>query len=462
MNQALDDYLLVLRRWWRILVSVPLLAVTVAALYFVVKPPEYSAESVLFVSTPRDDAQSDYAGNDYAKKRGDTFLALSRSPAIAQRVISDLGLDIDGQELIGRTNLAPVVDTVLLRLITTGDTPEQAEAIGYAYIDELSRSVGALESVSGGLISRVELVPVQPPTLQRHVGMLPTWMILGAVGALGLIGGAFTAVVVALLDGRIRRPEDAAEASGAPVLARFRSSVPWEESVFRPLDGESGRALRSTLDRLAIVGSKVIMVASAERGAGKTGIALTAARVLADRGSAVVFVDFDSRASRLGSALELEHQETVVALVGATVAHYEPSALLHPLPQANWCGVKVIPFGPHDRDEGATADDPGSETMLRALRNAYDWVIIDTPAAIEFSDASRLARHTDAIVLTAKASHTSFGELHEVSDRLVLAGGHIAGVVFVNEDPLRRSRTFGGRGRGAVNNIEDRQDIPVS
>ena len=320
MNQALNDYLLVLRRWWRILVAIPLLTVTAASLYFTVTPHEYSAAAMLFVSTPRDDEQSYYVGDDYAKKRVDTIVALSKSPEIAQRVINDLGLDIDSQELIGRTTLGPLVDTVLLRLTTEGDTPQQAQAIGYAYIDELRRSVAALESVSGGLVSRVELVPVQPPSVQGHVGMFPTWIILGAVGALGLVAGALTAVVVALLDGKIRRAEDAAEASGVPVLTRFRSSVPWEETVFRPLDGESGRQLRSTLDRLSIVGSKVIMVASAERGAGKTGVALTAARVLADRGSAVAFVDFDSRGSQLGSALALENEETVVSLVCATVA----------------------------------------------------------------------------------------------------------------------------------------------
>jgi Mrp family chromosome partitioning ATPase len=462
MNQALNDYLLVLRRWWRILVAIPLLAVTAASLYFIVKPHEYSAESMLFVSTPRDDEQSYYVGDDYAKKRVDTIVALSKSPEIAQRVINDLGLDIDGQELIGRTNLGPLVDTVLLRLTTDGDTPQQAQAIGSAYIDELRRSVATLESVSGGLVSRVELVPVQPPSVQGHVGMFPTWIILGAVGALGLIAGALMAVVVALLDGKIRRAEDAAEASGVPVLTRFRSSVPWEESVFRPLDGESGRQLRSTLDRLSIVGSKVIMVASAERGAGKTGVALTAARVLADRCSAVAFVDFDSRGSQLGSALELENEETVVSLVCGAVAPYQHSSVVQTLPQTNWRGVKVIPFGSQEEDAGSTADHPGTETMLEALRSAYDWVIIDTPAAIEFSDASRLARHADAIVLTAKASRTSFDELREVSDRLGLAGGHVVGVVFVSDNQLRRKRVFGDHGRKPVDNIKELQDIPVS
>ncbi|MGV9800980.1 Wzz/FepE/Etk N-terminal domain-containing protein [Mycobacterium sp. NPDC003449] len=441
MNQALDDYLLVLRRWWRILVAIPLLVVAAAGLYFTIRPHEYSAESILFVSTPRDDEQSYYVGDDYSRKREQTILALSTSPQIAQRVIDDIGLEVDRQELIGRVGLAPVLDTVLLRLTTVGDSPQQAEAVGYAYIEELRRSVGALEAVSGGLVSRVELVPVQPPTIQGQVGMFPTWMILGAVGLVGLIAGALTAVVVALLDGRIRRPEDAAEAARVPVLARFRRPVRPEDGGSGHGDRESARRLRSTFDRLAIVGSKVIMVTSAERAAGKTGVALTAARVLADRGSTVAFVDFDSRGSDLESSLGLRDQETVVALVGRAVAGYDHPAPVRTLARPNWNGVKVIPFGVAEADEGATADHPGTGPMLETLRGAYDWIIVDTPAVIDFSDASRLARHTDAIVLTARAGRTAFDRLREAADQLGTAGGQLAGVVFVDDSaPNRRQR----------------------
>jgi Mrp family chromosome partitioning ATPase/capsular polysaccharide biosynthesis protein len=438
MNQAVADYLVVLRRWWRIVVAAPLLAVTVTSLYFIVAPDEYSAESILFVSTPRDDQQSYYVGADYSRKREETFLALGDSPEIAQRVIDDLGLDINRQKMISRTELAPIGDTVLLRLTTAGDTPEQAEAIGHAYIEELRRSVSTLESVSGGLVSRVELVPVQPPSLQGHAGMFPTWMVLVAVGVLGLMAGTFAAVIVALLDGRIRRPADAAEATGTPVLAQFSSPVPWGSTGLRPLDGESGRQLRSTFDRLAITGSKVIMVTSAERCAGKTGIALTAARVLADRGAAVAFVDFDSRGSRIEMVLGLGNQESVVARVGGVTGRFEHPAMVQTRLETNWFGVQVIPFGSPEADTGATADHPGAAPMLAALRSTYDWVIVDTPAAVEFSDASRLARLTDAVVLAVKAGRTSFDELREVSDQLRLAGGHLAGVVFVNDRSIQQ------------------------
>lgn len=433
MNPALAEYASVLRRWWRILVAVPMVTVTATAVYFIATPVDYESESMLFVSTPRDDEQSYYVGADYSRKREETFLALGKSPEIAQRVIDDVGLDAEPGELIARTTLAPVGDTVLLRLSTAGSSPEQADALGYAYIEELRRSVSALESVSGGLVSRVELIPVQPPTLRSHAGLFSRWMLLGAVGLVGLIAGAVAAVIVALLDGRIRRPVDAAEATGAPVLTQFHSPVPWENSQLRQPDGESARQLRRTFDRLAIVGSKVILVTSAERGAGKTGVALTAARVLADRGSTVAFVDFDSRGSRVGRALGLTASHSVVGRVRAAMADGEYTSPVLTGVRPNWNGVSVLPFGEADGDSGSIADHPGVESMLAALRSDHDWVLVDTSAAIESSDAVRLARHADAVVVTVRANHTPFDRLREVSDQLSLAGANVAGVVFVND-----------------------------
>jgi capsular polysaccharide biosynthesis protein/Mrp family chromosome partitioning ATPase len=457
MNSTLTDYTLVLRRWWRVVVALPLLSVMASALYFIAAPPDYQSQAVLFVSTPRDDEQSSYAGDDYSKKRADTYFGLSQSPQIAQRVIDDLGLDISPRQMVGRVNLSAVRGTVLLQLTVTGDTPLQAQAIGNAYIEELRRSVNALESVSGGLVPRVDLIPVQPPTFQGRAGMFPPWMIIGAAAALGLIAGALGAVVVALLDGRIRRAEDAAEATGTPVLATFRSAVPWEGSDFPAWDGESGRQLRSTLDRLAILGSKVIMVASAERGAGKTGVGLAAARVLADRGSTVALIDFDSRGSRLASALGLDHPETVGALVNRNPLYYEPSSAVLTLPRPNWQGVVVIPFGSVEEDPGAIADHPGTAAMLGALRSTYDWVIVDTPAANEFSDAVRLAHHADAVVLTAKAGRTEFDELRDVCNQLKLAGGHVLGVVFVDDNALGRQPGVLNRSSETVDDVRHRR-----
>ncbi len=75
MNSTLTDYVFVLRRRWRIPVAFTLLSVLATALFFIAKPPEYASKAVLFVTTPRDDERSFYEGDDYARKRADTYFA---------------------------------------------------------------------------------------------------------------------------------------------------------------------------------------------------------------------------------------------------------------------------------------------------------------------------------------------------------------------------------------------------
>ncbi|TRW85398.1 hypothetical protein FK535_08300 [Mycolicibacterium sp. 018/SC-01/001] len=455
MNSTLTDYVSVLRCWWRIPVACTFLSVLATALFFIAKPPEYAAKAVLFVVTPRDDERSFYEGDDYARKRADTYFALSRSPEIAKRVIDDLGMDIAPEQMIDRANLSPIHDTVLLQLTTTGDTPLQAQAIGNAYIEELRRSISALETVSAGLAPRVDLIPVRAPSSQGQAGMFPPWMILGVAGVVGLIAGAFVAVVVALLDGKIRRGEDAAEATETPVLATV-SPVPWQSARSRPWDEESGRQIRSTLDRLQILGAKVIMVASAERAAGKTGVALVTARALASRGSTVAVVDFDSRGSRIAPVLGLDAAQSVSGLVYGGVPYRESRLRAQTLESPNWLGVCVVPFGSIEGDPGAAADHPGAARMFDELRNRYDWVIVDTPAVLEFSDAVRLVRHADAIVLVARARHTEFESLRSTCQQLTLAGGNVLGVVCVAPSATgpRRGRVSGSSDRQAFSQSE--------
>jgi hypothetical protein len=46
------------------------------------------------------------------------------------------------------------------------------------------------------------------------------------------------------------------------------------------------------------------------------------------------------------------------------------------------------------------------------------------------------------VVLTAKAGRTEFDELRDVCNQLKLAGGHVMGVVFVDDNALGRRRGF--------------------
>jgi Mrp family chromosome partitioning ATPase/capsular polysaccharide biosynthesis protein len=442
VNETLVRYLSVLRLRWRIVLAVPLLAVTLAAVFLIITPPRYESSAVLFVSTPRDDELAYYRGDLYSKDRMASYAALIKSPDLAQRVNDHSGLGLDPATLSAAVSLTPLPGTVLLALTASGDTPNQAQAIAVAYVEELRRSVSTIESVPGSLTPRAELITVAQPTINDKPSGFPVWLLLGGAGGLGLIIGCFAAVLISLLDGRIRRPEEAAEATGVPTLAVFPSAVPWDQPPTQAWIGESARDLRTPLDRLAILGSRVILIASAEDGAGKTGTALAVARALADRGSSVAVVDFDSHGSRLAQALDITDGVTVRALAGAARTVPTEAGWRDRVRAADWNGVAIVPFGEAEVNPGATADSDALGDVFDAIRQQHEWVIIDTPGVESASDAVRLARHSDAVLMVARTGHTSFDALRRAAEELTAAGGQLAGVVFVDNvrKPSRRAR----------------------
>lgn len=446
MSDSLTNYLAALARWWRVVASITLLAVIAASAYLILTPASYKSSAVLFVSTPRDDANTYYRGDLYSKERVTSYAALGRSPEIAQRVINSVMLDTDPATLIGDVAVVPVPGTVLLSVSATGSSPQEAQAIGQSYVDELQRSVSALETVPGALTPRAELIEIQPPSYPTEPAGFSHWLILAGGTGLGLILGCFTVALVTLLDGRIRRPEDAAEAAGVPVLAEFAGLVDWKQDDVLPSTSESGRSLRAALDRLTVLDARSILVTSAEAGAGKTGVALTLARALADRGSRVVLLDFDARTSQLADALELTGAISVQRLLidDAAAERGRHRAELHlpqvdDIPDSNRHGVAVVPFGHAEDNPGGTVDKPLVAPLLRDLRSRYEWIVVDTPAVDDFSDATRLASQCDATLLVARAGHTSFDTLRCAALELTDAGASVRGVVFVGEAPLARN-----------------------
>jgi Mrp family chromosome partitioning ATPase len=79
----------------------------------------------------------------------------------------------------------------------------------------------------------------------------------------------------------------------------------------------------------------------------------------------------------------------------------------------------------------------GSARMREALagfREAYDFVIVDSPPVVPVTDAVVLSREADAVVLVVKGHDTPLELVRRARDQLVLADAHIIGAVVNNVD----------------------------
>ncbi len=85
------------------------------------------------------------------------------------------------------------------------------------------------------------------------------------------------------------------------------------------------------------------------------------------------------------------------------------------------------------------------ETLLAALSQTYDVIVLDTPPAGLLSDALALARNSDGIVLVVRRDKAPRGEVQRTLAQLEQAGATVLGAV-LNDLPLETSAAgYGSR-----------------
>jgi tyrosine-protein kinase Etk/Wzc len=77
--------------------------------------------------------------------------------------------------------------------------------------------------------------------------------------------------------------------------------------------------------------------------------------------------------------------------------------------------------------------------VLKDLAPRYDLVVIDSPPVNLLADAALLGSAADAVLLVARAGHTSMEALRHATDQLAAAGAPVVGTLLNDIDPRQHS-----------------------
>jgi len=92
---------------------------------------------------------------------------------------------------------------------------------------------------------------------------------------------------------------------------------------------------------------------------------------------------------------------------------------------------------------------PETPARIRRLRDSFDYIIVDTPPVLAFSDAMVWAKMADGVILTSYIGHTSKSEMQEAIRRLNEIKANIIGTVVNNVKTAHSYRRYGyGYGYG--------------
>lgn len=301
-----------------------------------------------------------------------------------------------------------------------------------------------LDAAFTGSVLRIAESPLLPSTPSSPRKKL----VLGAAGILGLGAGIGLALLLHLLDRRLRTVADAESALHLPSLTaiprdaravNLRSGLIAEGSP--PALAEAIRSLRTSLGILSGgAGVRSVLLTAPRSGDGTSYCAMNLAASFAQQGFRTLLIDANLRAPALDIALLGSRQkEGLVSMFTGTAD--KDSKVCLPTPVQN---LFLFCAGECPGHPGEILSEAG---FARVLQDASGWfhrIVIDSPACGSFTDALLLARYADTTALVLRAGVSTKEEAIRTAARISQAGGHVAGFILNASEEKASRGTFAG------------------
>jgi len=412
---------------WLIIVTIAIF-VGVSAGVTIIIPKIYQATATVRIVLPPKQATDTFSQVQTSQTLARTYAELFKSPNGFRAAVDRGRLSMSPGELAGATTVSYVEETDLIQVQVESTNPRQASSLANllanTFIEENPPEAGEKLILAD---------PAPPPGAPVKPSMLLN-LVLGLL--LGTAMGVGGAILLSFFRDYVSSPEEVEALVGAPILGflprvhtgnkGLRKSAAFEEAV---------RALRVNLnfalgDR---TGKGVILVTSTLSREGKTTVAELLATSYAQFGHKCLIVDGDLRRPQVHKHFPVSN---VRGLSDVLVEHEQPEAVLNEslstLEDAS--NLAILTSGMAPPNPVDLLSSGSTPELIRSLKERFNTVIIDSPAALATIDASVLGSMVDGILLIVDAQSTRRRNLLRVVDQL-RSTGRILGVTlnFVQE-----------------------------
>ncbi len=231
---------------------------------------------------------------------------------------------------------------------------------------------------------------------------------------------------------RRRPPREEGEAAKPPVAAvpappsslferldrRLAAKIVVDQTMI-PASREQYRRLAATLHhQQAATGLKVVMIASAVVGEGKTLTAANLALTLSESYQrTVLLIDADLRRPSLNTVFGMNGAP---GLAEGLASLQERKLALHQISPR----LSILPAGKPSADPMAGLTSGRMRRVIDEARESFDWIIVDTPPVGLLTDANLLAAMVDGAILVVQAGSTPYDRVKRAveaigSDRML-------------------------------------------
>lgn len=169
---------------------------------------------------------------------------------------------------------------------------------------------------------------------------------------------------------------------------------------------------------------KTVLITSPNARDGKTMVGMNLATALADEGKArVLLLEADLHHAPVTGRLGLSPGK---GLSDCLEGEVDPFSVLRRPAQLGWY---FMPAGRPRSNPAELLQNKAYESLLNPLRDAFDWVLIDSPPVTVVTDALFLRQHADTTLLVVRAGQTPQSAVDEAIQQI---GQHNLAAVVLN------------------------------
>lgn len=259
----------------------------------------------------------------------------------------------------------------------------------------------------------------------------------------GLLFGGALAFFFEYLNDRIKTPDEIKSYLGLPVLGLVPLNPGKHDPMKAPLIGsgtsplfqEALRAVRTKIIFSAGDETRCLVITSTGPGEGKTAVACNLAIGLAMTGQRVLLLDVDMRRPRVHEVFDVPQEPGLSNLLAGTAETHE--ALREVSPSGLW----TLPSGATPENPTELLSSPRFTRFFSALKDHFDWVIVDSPPVGAVTDACIVANRPSAVIFVVGSELTSRSAAAHAVEQLDAAGATFMGAV-LNRVNLKRNAFY--------------------